>query len=161
MDTTHQHVGDGRLNTRDMIVAIDHQSARLFHASQSLAGSTQPLALTPHDPHGFHRHLTHKKEANYEGERVPEDPQFYEHIAAALTGAHRILIIGHGTGKSDAGIHLMDELKKRHVAVADKVLDVIAADLSHMTDGQILALARSHLTEAEARRRVGLSPVVP
>ncbi len=149
MDTTHHDRGD----EHHMIVVIDHQSARLFHASPNVAESSQPLAFKPHDPHGFHRHLTHKKEANYQGERVPEDPAFYEHIAAALVPAHQILIIGHGTGKSNAGTHLADHLKKKHVAVADRVIEVISADLSHITDGQLLALARTHFATAEARRR--------
>jgi hypothetical protein len=160
MDTTQRDAGKDQPVSLQIIVVIDHHSARLFRASSNVAESSCPLKLMPLDPHGFHRHLVHKKEANYEGERVPEDPEFYEHIAAALTPAHEILIIGHGTGKSDAGAHLLEHLKKRHVSVAGRVVDVISADLSHITDGQILALARSHLAKAEARRHAGLGPEI-
>ena len=60
------------------VVVIDHHSARIF-------GGGQPdVALKPYDPHHFHHHLIHKKEAHYEGERVPEETSFYEQIAAAL-----------------------------------------------------------------------------
>lgn len=128
-----------------LVVVIDHHSARLFRLGAAGSDRANPLVLSPHDPHGFLRHLVHKKEANYEGERVPEDVDFYERIAAALTSAQTILLIGHATGKSSAVAHLLDHLRKRHSDIARRVLDSISADLSHMTDGEILALARSRL----------------
>jgi hypothetical protein len=30
----------------------------------------------PYDPLGFHHHLIHRKEAHYQGERVPEEKSF-------------------------------------------------------------------------------------
>jgi hypothetical protein len=128
-----------------LIVVIDHHAARLFRMSKGTAEGANPVVLAPHDPHGFHRHLAHRKEANYEGERVPEDPEFYEKISAALSPAREILIIGHATGKSNAGDHLLEHLQKRHPETAQHVVGPITADLSHITDGEIMALSRSHL----------------
>ena len=61
-----------------MVVVIDHHSARVF---RGLNGAGQ-VAVKPYDPHHYHHHLIHRKEAHYEGERVPEETSFYEEIAA-------------------------------------------------------------------------------
>src|SRR5271156_1503844 len=77
-----------------MVVVIDHHAAHLY---QDLGGSRpqNEHTLKPHDPDGFHRHLIHKKEAHYQGQRVPEDTSFYEEIAKALVPAQEIVLIGH------------------------------------------------------------------
>lgn len=83
------------------IVAIDHHAARLYHD----LGGSQPEAdarVKPDDPHGFHRHLIHRKEAHYQGERVPEETSFYDEVAKNLVPAQEIVLVGHGTGKSSA-----------------------------------------------------------
>jgi hypothetical protein len=69
-----------------MVVVIDHHAARLY---QDLGGSRPESEATirPDDPHGFHRHLIHRKEAHYQGERVPEETSFYEQVASALVDA--------------------------------------------------------------------------
>lgn len=122
-------------------VVIDHHAARVF---LGLNGSRPPqeAAIKPYDPHHFHHHLIHRKEAHYEGERVPEDTSFYEQIAEALTHAKEIVLIGHGVGKSSAVDVLIDYLKKHRIDIAHRVKAVEIVDLSALTEPQIEALAR-------------------
>jgi hypothetical protein len=132
--------------TRDRacIVVIDHRSARLFMTSDT-ARPTPAGKVDVYDPHGFHRHLIHRKEASYQGDRVPEEDSFYKQVAEALATAPSIVIIGHGVGKSNAAGYLMDYLKKHFSAVASRVNEVKNADLSALTEPEIESLAVSHL----------------
>jgi hypothetical protein len=86
-----------------MVVVIDHHLARVY---QELDGSRpdREESVKPYDPHGYHRHLIHRKEAHYQGERVPEETSFYEEVAKDLVPAKEILLIGHGIGKSVSAI---------------------------------------------------------
>ena len=127
----------------DMIVAIEHHEARLFQidvASHDVSEQT----IKPHDPHHFRHHLTHKNEDHERGQRASEDPAFYEQIAQALAASGRIVIVGHGTGHSNAGHHLAEHLRAKHTEIAQRMHEV-TADLSAVTDKQLLALGHKAL----------------
>lgn len=126
-----------------IVVVIDHHAARLYQGSGG-AGSESETSVKPADPHGFHHHLIHRKEAHYEGERVPEDTAFYEQVAKDLVPAREIVLIGHGTGKSSALNFLMEYLKTHHPTISQRVIATEVTDLSALTEPQIEAIARSH-----------------
>jgi len=127
-----------------MIVVIDHKAA---HVYQDVNGKVPEGEKTvrPYDPFGFQRHLIHRKEADYVGERVPEERSFYEEVAAALKPANEIVLIGHGTGKSSAVDHLLAFLKDNHHDVAQHVIATETADLSALTEPEIEAIAKKHM----------------
>jgi hypothetical protein len=122
------------------IVAIDHHAARVFQDAN--LGRQSEVDIKPYDPHHFHHHLIHRKEAHYEGDRVPEESSFYREIAEALAPAKEIILIGHGVGKSSALDALNDYLKKHHSDIAERVKATEIADLSALTEPQIEALAK-------------------
>lgn len=126
------------------IVVIDHHAARFYQTTETSRPEAQGKTA-PRDPHGFHRHLIHRKQANYQGDRVPEDDAFYKAVADRLKDASAIVIVGHGTGKSDAAAYLLDYLKKHHAYIAARVVGVEIADLSALTDPQIEALAEQYM----------------
>ncbi len=130
---------DGR-----MVVVVDHHLARIYQ-DQGGSRPEREDALEPYDPHGFHRHLIHRKEAHYEGQRVPEEDSFYEEIAKELTPAKEIILIGHGTGKSSALDFLVEYLKTRHPAIYAQVIATEVADLSALSEPEIEAIAKQHL----------------
>lgn len=126
------------------VVVIDHHRAHVFRESSS--GQLQEGAtLKPYDPHHFHHHLIHRKEAHYEGERVPEDASFYREIAEALVSAQQIVLVGHGVGKSSAAEVLSIYLKDHRPDIAQRVRKVEGADLSALSEPQIEALARQSM----------------
>lgn len=127
-----------------MVVVIDHHAAHIF---RDLGGSRPQDAvdIAPYDPHHFHHHLIHRKEAHYEGDRVPEETSFYEEVAAALVSADEIVLVGHGTGKSSAVKFLEDHLKKRHVELSRRIKATETADLSALTAPEIEAIAKRHM----------------
>ncbi len=127
-----------------VVVVIDHHGAHIY---QDLGGSRteEEKTIRPHDPFNFHHHLVHRKEAHYNGERVPEEPAFYEEIAQALVSANEIVLVGHGTGKSSAVDHLTEFLKIHHQAVSLRVKAVERVDLSAVTEPQIEEIAKRHM----------------
>jgi len=101
--------------------------------------------VKPYDPHGFHRHLIHRKEAHYQGERVPEEHSFYEDVAKDLVPAQEIVLIGHATGKSSAVEFLAEFLKKHHASIYQRVVATELTDLSALTEPEIESIARKHM----------------
>jgi len=132
-----------------MVVVIDHHAAHVFH---DLGGSRPQDGITiePYDPHHFHHHLVHRKEAHYRGDRVPEETSFYEEVAKALVAAKEIVLIGHGTGKSSAVEALVEYLKSHRPDVLRNVVATETADLSALTAPGIEAIAKRHMIAASA-----------
>jgi hypothetical protein len=127
-----------------MVVVIDHHAAHIFRD----LGESRPndeATIEPYDPHHFHHHLIHRKEAHYQGDRVPEETAFYEEAATALVPANEIVLIGHGTGKSSAVDVLVEYLKKHHVDISRRVKAIETADLSALTEPEIEAIAKRHM----------------
>ena len=128
-----------------MVVVIDHHAAHIFRDPDQ--SRPQDLAtIEPYDPHNFHHHLIHRKEAHYQGDRVPEETSFYEEVAAALVPANEIVLIGHGTGKSSAVEFLVEHLRKHHIDISRRVKATETADLSALTEPELEAIARRHMT---------------
>ncbi len=127
-----------------MVVVIDHHSAHIFRD----LGETRPkreVTVKPYDPRHFHHHLVHRKEAHYQGDRVPEETSFYEEVATALVPAIEIVLIGHGTGKSSAVDVLVEYLEKHHKSISRKIKATETADLSALTEPEIEAIAQRHM----------------
>jgi hypothetical protein len=119
------------------VLVIDHHSARVF--------GKPDVVVKPYDPHHFHHHLIHRKEAHYEGDRVPEETSFYEEVAAALVSAQEIVLVGHGVGKSSAVEVLLTYLKSHHADIARRVKKVDVVDLSALSEAEIEAIVKRTL----------------
>ncbi len=136
-----------------MVVVIDHHVA---HVYQDFGQKVPELEHTerPYDPFGFHRHLIHRKEAHYKGERTPEDKTFYEQIAKDLLPANEIVLIGHGIGKSSAVEYLAEYLHANHHDISRHVVATEIADLSALTLPEIEAIAKQHMIAVVCRPEI-------
>ena len=128
-----------------VIVVIDHHLARVYEGVDGNRVQREDAAR-PYDPHGFHRHLIHRKETHYQGQRVPEEPSFYEDLAKDLLPSQEIVLIGHGTGKSSALEFLAEYLKKHHLALYQRVIATETVDLSALTEPEIEAIVKKHMS---------------
>ena len=124
-------------DSKSVLIVIDHREARVYTAVLSDAVPSKVLSL---DPHGPHRYL-HNVGDEDNGERKPEYEKFYQDVIAALAGADKILIFGHGRGAT-AMKHLVDDLKKHRPLLAQKIIGAEPVDLVHLTEHQLLAKAR-------------------
>ncbi|NQX89509.1 MAG: hypothetical protein HRT77_12670 [Halioglobus sp.] len=107
-------------------------------------------------PSGIH-HLNHKhlkqKNSHYTGQRVPEDPTYYEELARSVADADEILVVSHGKGKSSAGLAFLKYIGKHHHNLLDNIIGMESLD--QMTDPQLAAHARSVFHDVEHRRHLG------
>lgn len=119
------------------VLTIDHHQARLYRFGSAQAGEH----FEPNDPHGFHHHLIHRKEANYQGQRVPEDKAFYEAIVQAVRHAPALVVLSDGKGKGNAGHVFAEHVAEQHRDLLGLVDDVRDIDLSALHPAAIVAIA--------------------
>ena len=124
-----------------LLVVVDHHEARIYEVDTAARDAAEHT-IRPYDPHHFLHHLTHKDELRERGQRAPEEASYYDAIAHAIAAALRVVLVGHGAGKSNAAHHLAEYLKAHHRETFDKVSVEIAADISHLTSPQLLEIAR-------------------
>jgi hypothetical protein len=116
-----------------VVLLIDHHSARFFEPQSDGVHIIERERVEPADPHGFERHLEHRKEADYQGERVPEPTEYYERVAQRLEDFAVTLLLGNATGKSSALHYLEQYLQEKHKDVRARVVDTVHVDLSSIT----------------------------
>jgi hypothetical protein len=124
-----------------LVIVLDHHEARLWQQAAASAPVKQGPGLHPHDPHHFLHHLTHRKEADYKGQRAPEDYEFYKVLVKALENTPKAIVIGDATGKSSAMQFFRDYLTRHHKALLQRVSAFVDADLSALTEPQIREIA--------------------
>jgi hypothetical protein len=130
-----------------LMVVVDHHGAKIYRIDTG-SGDASEQRITPYDPHHFLHHLTHKEQSRELGQRAPEDADFYKRIGDAVAAAGRIVVVGHGTGKSNAATHLTDYLRTHHRETYQRIVHEIGVDLSAVTTLQLLALAQQALARA-------------
>ena len=135
-----------RADPATLMVVVDHHGAKIYRIVPA-TGDVPKREIRPYDPHHFLHHLAHKDQSREQGQRAPEDVSFYERIGDALAAGGRILVVGHGTGKSNAARHLTEYLRSHHPETYRRVVREIEADLSAVTTPQLLALAEETLGE--------------
>jgi len=97
----------------DLLVVVDHHGAKIFQVDVTSDEASEHV-IRPYDPHHFLHHLTHKDQDRERGQRTPEEPAYYERIAQAVAAGGRIVVVGHGEGKSNAADHLTEYLRTHH-----------------------------------------------
>ena len=117
------------------MVVIDHHGAKIYHVDTAETETVKP--------HG-HKHSMTRKDQSRE-QSPSEDAAFYEQIAHTLMDAAHIVVIGHGHGHSDAARHLIAHLQSHHPKVYGRTVTETNADLSALTEPQLLALGRKAL----------------
>lgn len=127
-----------------VVVIIDHRSARVYEANGDTR-TGEEASVRPYDPHEFRRHLIHRREAHYQGERVPEETSFYEDVMEKLVTAREIVLVGHGTGTSSALEVFVEYLEAHRKDIYARVVEKEVIDLSALSDGEIEAIGAGRL----------------
>lgn len=130
-----------------LMVVVDHHGAKIYRIDTA-SGDVSKREISPYDPHHFLHHLTHKEQSREQGQWAPEDAGFYQGIAAALGTGGGIVVVGHGTGKSNAAQRLTEYLRDHHRETHQRIVREVTADLSATTTPQLLALAEQALGRA-------------
>ena len=127
-----------------LLIVVDHHGTKIFHVDVTSDDASEHV-IRPYDPHHFLHHLVHEDQSREEGQRAPEEPAYYEKIADAAALGGKIVVVGHGAGKSNAAHHLTEYLRSHHSETYQRIVREIVADLSSITTPQLLDLARQAL----------------
>ena len=136
-------VADPTPSAPSLLVVVDYDGAKIFRVDD--ASDDAEHVLRPYDPHHVLHHLAHKDQSRERGQRAAEEPAYYEKIAEAVALGGKIVVVGHGAGKSNAAHHLTEYLQTHHPEAYRRIVREIVADLSSITAPQLLDLARGAL----------------
>ncbi len=125
-------------NHKFVVVAITQQDARIW--ADGLVPGTEPEHVHPPDEGRENHHIGHAQ--NRQMHDHANDPKFFELVAHSIKDAGAILLIGHGKGKANAMLGLIQFLERKHPDLAKKVISALDSDLTAMSEAQILKLAR-------------------
>ena len=143
-DGSSQSLAHANLAAPSLLIVVDHHETKIFHVDVASEDASEHV-IRPYDPHHFLHHFVHEDQSREEGERAPEEPAYYEKIADAVALGGKILMVGHGVGKSNAAHHLTEYLRSHHSKTYQRIVREIVADLSSITTPQLLDLARQAL----------------
>jgi hypothetical protein len=136
---------DGAEGAPHLIVVIDHAGAKVYKIDRSVDGAH---GVTAYDPKHLLHHLERKMRDADRDETYPEDEQFFEQVADAVSAGGEIVVIGHGKGQSNEADHLSAYLKTHHKQTYARIVREIVADLPHLTTPELLDLGRHAFAQA-------------
>lgn len=127
------------------VVVISQSEARIWHGlpeeDTQHRQPTKPQIVVAPDPHRAHHHVR-TGQAHHMHHLDPDDPKYFDAVAEQVADAQRILVVGHAHGRSNMAKGFIEHVKHNHHLVAERVIGEIAADLSALTDPELLKLAR-------------------
>jgi hypothetical protein len=128
------------------VVVFTEAEARIWrglpHRDEQHRHPTVPLSVSAPDPHRRHHHVR-TGQARHMHHLAPDDPKFFDAVANELRDADRILLIGHGHGRSNMAQRFAVRAREHHRLIAERVIGELSVDLSAMTEPQILEFART------------------
>jgi hypothetical protein len=141
---SHQEVAECVL----AVVAIDFHQTRAFELETDDSG--RPVKVVAEDPMGYF-HKLHTKAGTPEGFFLADSDEYWKAIARALHKASSILLLGHGTGKSNASHHFIAYVEKHESDLAAKIVGDVRCDIDDLTNAQVLRLGQQFFDMAPAR----------
>jgi hypothetical protein len=143
MNTAQTHSSAGRIHA---LVWIDHHEAKIYRFDSEVSEATHHLVRNEVSP----RHLHHKANSMGSG-HVPINHAYLEKVAADISDARAILIVGPSSAKHEFYKHIV----LGHPALLNWIVGVETLD--HPGDGPLLAHAAQSF-RAAARLGLPYSP---
>lgn len=125
----------------NFLIVIDHQGAKIYRIDV-LSHDVEKHALHPHEKH---HHVPAKNLSRGRDHETAVDAAFHERIVEAVMTGAKIVLIGHGAGKSNAADELMAYLGNHHHGLSRRIIRAAVADLGHVTEPQLLEIGREAL----------------
>jgi hypothetical protein len=138
-------MSDPQISNHSVLAVVLHDETRIWN----MDGQDTKEALVVTKAELENRHV---RQAQHHGghESTKSDPGYFKDIAEMLADAREVLLMGHGTGKSNTMVAFHEHVKSHNGQLAAKILAELNADLPALSDGQIRKLGHDWL---EAHRR--------
>jgi hypothetical protein len=126
---------------KNVVAVIAFRDSSIYPTDASPGERPEHIVAT--DPLGrFHK--VHHGAGNPSGTYEADSPEYWHELTEALTPAGAILLLGHGKGKANASHHWVAYVEKHRKDVAAKIVAEVRVDIDHLTDEQVLRLARHY-----------------
>lgn len=122
-----------------IVAAITHDETRIW-ATDAHRGDKPEIVARPSLEH-VHHHVR-QAQVNHGHESNRLEIPYLEGIATAVAPAGQILLVGHGKGKSNSMLKVIQFLERHHPKTAEKVVAALDINVPALTEPQILAAAR-------------------
>jgi len=118
------------------VVTHDHTKIMIVHD-----GSHQPV-LTVRRPGNFENKHRGPAQEHHLHHLDPDDEKYYKVLLSTIKSASEIMLVGHGTGDSNAMEGFAEYFRDHAPQEFRKVSEMRNANIPALTDGEILKLAR-------------------
>ena len=132
------------VSNRVAVVAITHGNCRIWAVNDPAGTKPEMIFNAPDDQRQNHYRQV-QRNAHHDIDRF--DREYLEAISQAIAEAREILLVGHGTGKANHMLKLVQFLERYHPDVAKKIVGAEDAPLEALTDGQVVEFARKWFHE--------------
>ena len=120
-------------------VAVTRDEARIWLSG--VESGSRPETLRAPDERERHHHV--REAQRHRGHDTDHtDVAFFEGLTEAVRGAREIVLVGHGTGKANTMLRLVQYWERKHPDVARTVIGAIDSNLDAMTDAEIAKAVR-------------------
>jgi len=140
--TESEQPGKGEATTHWVLV-IDHHQARVFNSD--LQG-TQALQIQPPQTTDHFRHTADSIDFSHSWEPHGQNA-FFATVAQSLKIAENVLVLGTGTGTSSCMHQFVGWVKSHHPDLAGRILGTLTVNEHHMSDDQLLGVARNFFSK--------------
>ncbi len=123
-----------------VVAAVTHTDTRIW-ATDADRGDKPEVVARPSEEH-VHHHVRSEHKTTHGHETHHFEHSYLESVAQTLKPAEQILLIGHGKGKSNSMLKLIQHLERLHPKTAEKVVAALDINVPALTEPQILAAAR-------------------
>ena len=132
------------LTDRLVVAAVTLETTRIWAVNDP--SNTHPTVVMSYPEDQAKNHF---KEVSRNKHRETDkfDREYFEEVSAFLAEAKTILLIGHGKGKANAMLKLVQYLERYHPATAKKVIGALDTHLESLTDAEVVDMAKAWFKE--------------
>lgn len=122
-----------------LIAVVTQNETRVW--SHGVEMNSHPEIVLPPDPERRHPHVR-TGEDDHMHHRDSGTAEYFEAIVHAVSGAGRLLLVGHGKGKGSEMERFRSYLDLKYPRLAENVVGAIRVNLQAMTETEVLSMAR-------------------
>lgn len=126
-----------RLSNRSLVAAVTHDHTRIWLLND---GDEEPVC-TVRRPEPDIRHVRSAQAHHGHASEISEVPYFNE-LAAVMSVASNVVLVGHGVGKANAVNRFLDHLEAHRESLLDRVAATGQANIAALSGPQIVREAR-------------------
>lgn len=132
---------------QDVVITIDYHQAIVFHAP----GTALETRTEKHAEQVKYRELhKHPTSPTFRDTSPDIDNNYYDAITKEMSKARRIVILGHGTGTSNAAFQLVAKIFDKNPELAQRIAAIQRCDLEAMSEPQMISLGEQLLSPEQS-----------